>query len=369
MSNINIIEFKGVENNSSPYTENIISENVDGLNIFIECLQRQEDSEISTELDISIDDNINLNFNEFSDISIIEMQELDQNGLLFKNHLSDNLSNNLISAHQITFEGSIEDILLTDFEAVEELTLKVSSQPWIISPNLDKYEAPDNYGYNFEEIENNINTNFLVTSDKERFEDKELFESINNSFTNQKEKSKELNINQLELKNCEHVMSAHIIQECNEVKLQNNIFDSNVAISKYNTLSNSVKTQIINSIAVQKINDKDIIEISLHPQELGHVKIKCDIKDNISINISVEKLTTLSLLQQNAGEIKEVLLKNLNNNLSADLTFNMGSDSRNNDQKSTYNVQKFEQDKNFNRLDVPNTLVYLIHNGNINLIV
>ncbi len=369
LSNINIIDLKEVKANLSANTQNIFAENVDFLDFFTEFLSQDGDDKIPIEFDISNDTSLKLH--EFFDISVIEMQELDQNGLLFKNNSQNIISNNFITAHQITFENPIVDEQLTDFERIEELTLKVSSQPWIISPNLDRYEAKDNYGYNFEKIENNVNTNFLVTSDKERFADKELFESVNSNFINQKEKSRELNINQLEAKNCEHILSGQIIQECNayEVRLQDNRVDNNSAISKYDSLSQVVKTQIINSIAIQKINDKDTIEISLHPKDLGHVKIKCDIKDNISINISVEKLTTLSLLQQNAHEIKEVLLKNLNNNLSADLSFNMGSGSRDNDQKSTYNTYMVEEDNNSNRRDMPNALMYLIHNGNINLVV
>jgi ribosome-binding factor A len=168
---------------------------------------------------------------------------------------------------------------------------------------------------------------------------------------------------QLEVKQCEYIISEQVVQEYNscELKLQDGLVD-NHGISKYESLSNAVKKQIINSIAIQKVNDKDTIEISLYPKDLGHVKIKYDIHDNVAINISVEKLTTLALLQQNASEIKEVLLKNLNNNFAPDLSFNMGNKSQDNDQNATHSTSLVERINNSKVLEVPNALMYLMHN-------
>ena len=374
MSETNIVKsLQNVITNPGSNLTNSTLESSGFLNIFLEALEQTPESKV-TDFDVLIDNT--LQASDSTGMSIIEMQELDQNGLLFNQSQSESPQDTLINSHQITLEKLPQEIICSDLDKIEDLTLKVSSQPWIISANLDRYDAQNNYGYSSYEAQDDVtsfyvNTNFLVANDTERFTDKDLFENINNSFyLNQKGESQDLNIKQLEVKQCEYIISEQVAQEYNscELKLQDGLV-GNHGISKYESLSNAVKKQIINSIAIQKVNDKDTIEISLYPKDLGHVKIKYDIHDNVAINISVEKLTTLALLQQNASEIKEVLLKNLNNNFAPDLSFNMGNKSQDNDQNATHSTSLVERINNSKVLEVPNALMYLMHNGKINFVV
>ena len=374
MSETNIVKsLQNVITNPGSNLTNSTLESSGFLNIFLESLEQTPENKV-VDFDVIIDNT--LQSSDSTGMSIIEMQELDQNGLLFNQSQFESPQDTLISSHQITLEKLPQDIIGSDLDKIEDLTLKVSSQPWIISPNLDRYDARNSYCYSNYETQDDItsfyvNTNFLVANDTERFTDKDLFENINDSFyLNQKGESQDLNIKQLEVKQCEYVISEQVVQEYNscELKLQDSVVD-NHGISKYESLSNAVKKQIINSIAIQKVNDKDTIEISLYPKDLGHVKIKYDIHDNVAINISVEKLTTLALLQQNASEIKEVLLKNLNNNFAPDLSFNMGNKSQDNDQNATHSTSLVERINNSKVLEVPNALMYLMHNGKINFVV
>ena len=124
------------------------------------------------------------------------------------------------------------------------------------------------------------------------------------------QKLSEMNREELEIKseNIHFSLPMHILHECDSYDFSIN---NNVNIEKYEALSNSVHKQMIEKIELHSFSDDDTIEISLYPATLGKVKVKCFTKDNerVIIHVSAEKLSTLSLLQNNAQELKDVLSK------------------------------------------------------------
>ena len=273
----------------------------------------------------------------------IELHEKDQTDELFSEKYSiENLMHSKDASSFTIATLSIDNT--NDFHAnsIEELTLKVSKQAWIISPSFERHN---------------------MSSDNKSLLNKELSLEITDATIKEM-----LIFNTLEIQNCDYMLCRQRFQECNVLSFELNDHNNiNLrGIDHYQALSTSINKQIYNALKINHISNKNGIEISLYPAALGHIKIKCDIKNKIAINVYTEKMTTLSLLQQNAQELKEVLVKNLNENLSSDINFNMQSNENSKNQQ--------DQQRRFNHVlaqDVEsnNVEVFFLCDNLINFII
>ena len=119
--------------------------------------------------------------------------------------------NTPLSEELLRFESLSNEVDDEDMLCVTKLILQASVQPWIISPNIDNFEVSDEK-YNSECINNETktNTNFLITSTGERFEDKELIDNISKSFN---QNNKEIKVDNLQTLDCEY--NTQLLYECN----------------------------------------------------------------------------------------------------------------------------------------------------------
>jgi hypothetical protein len=279
----------------------------------------------------------------------------------FDNETSD-ISNNIFPV-EISFDLSNMEASQDEDNLITNLTIKVSSQPWFIRPNLyqNNEVTSENNGYF-------INTNFLLDINQERFNDDNLLDNIQKTFSSvDQEQRTDFLVEGIEIKNCDFTISSQTIHECNSYSYSIN----EIAATEKYELSNSIRKQVIEAIEVRGINTKDSIEVTLHPEALGNIKIKCELQDKLVINFSFEKLSTLSLLQQSAAELKDIIVKNFHSDLGADINFNM-SNNQNSSEYSDNNAtsQKLVYHQNDHDVGkIQEAVMYFLNDGRISLVV
>jgi flagellar hook-length control protein FliK len=298
---------------------------------------------------------------------------------------------------------------------IDCLTLKVSSQPWIFSPNHNiSCESLSQTLYPVKDISDTdlnerLNNNLDIDQEKtfnDKYENKQLNlvtdisdtdlnERLNNNLEidqektfNDKYENKQLNpvtdISDTEFNHAfnnnididqekkqvsktdsiDSYSQDYIIYECTRCDFS---FSPEINIKKYEALSNAINGQIYKEVTLHHFNESDTLEIDLYPEKLGKIKIKCNIDndDKMILQVSAEKLTTLGLLQQNFSELQDIIGKNFldSSNDKTELSFTMSDNGNNQDRKDFYQKQDTDNEIIFNKT------VYFLHNGIINLIV
>lgn len=365
---------KEINTNNSTFnikeSESITSANSDhitGADFFIDILQSEvemskisEDKSSFTKLEKNttlFEDNFSWQYE-----TILAMQGVTSED-------SDSQAQSNIFPVEISFdlpyvETGEKEIIEDDNNLITTLTIKASSQPWSMGPNLnyDSELISKNNGYF-------INTNFLVDMNQERFNDEHLLDNIQQAFSAlDNEYQMPLAIESLEVKNCDFVVPAQTMHECNSYSYSINEI---AATEKYESLSNSVKKQVIDAIEVRGINTKDSIEVTLYPDELGNIKIKCELQEKLIINFSFEKFSTLSLLQQSAPDLKDIIMKNFQSELGADMNFNMNKNQSGreyDDNNTTYQKPTHAQNDH-NTATIKESVMYFLNDGKISLVV
>lgn len=289
--------------------------------------------------------------------AVILLQEMDQESKLLDGDQG-------LKQFEETTKITLDNVgALTDCsELVGELSITASAQSWVITPNhLSPFYEAGKVCKNYH-LSEQLNTNFLVTEATDRFDDEVLMrtmtESFNCSVTN-------TTIDSLELQSCGYVLAEQTTLKSNNCNFE---LVNEVGNKKYLELANSVKNQVIDSITLNRTSHDGGLEIDLHPASLGKMKIKYQMKDQevVSVMISAEKITTLSLLQQHAQEIKEAIIQNLNSETPTDLSFSMQKHDKNSTHSHTTEGRTLDVDLD---QDQKQLVVYLAQDGGINLIV
>ena len=299
---------------------------------------------------------------KFNQGSLFSQQILAFHSKIIEIHENLDLEENKISILQEiymgdnTVEDTYEDICNDFNKNIECITLRVSSQPWVFSPNYkvssdDSLQTLKSLNNKLDLIPNPPAENKLKTGATQETAKSEVVLEIN----------QEMLPDLVQVHTSDYIVHEYIKYDCS--------FSQELNIKKYEALSNVVHNQVCAQVKMHNFNLADSIEIELYPEKLGRVKIKCniDIDDKIILQVSTEKLTTLALLQQNALELKETIAKNFNDyhQDKTELSFSM-SDGSNDDNKQSHN----NSHNQFPVSDIKtNTIVYFLHNGIVNLVV
>jgi hypothetical protein len=242
------------------------------------------------------------------------------------------------------------DISDNDLDSqVECLTLKVSSQPWVFSQEHKVY---------LEDLSHLL---------KKPIQSQVVIETPTNITSNIEtvKKFDENNKIVINLESVDFSNLTYMIHQCSECEFN---FTPEVNIEKYEALGHALYNQVREKVIVHDFSS-DTFQIELYPERLGKVKIKCDLDqdDKVIVQVSAEKLTTLSLLQQNALELKDIINKNFSErSAETDISFTMSHDKQNHDQSRSRDQKSHILSTNEDKI---NTTVYFLHNGIINLTV
>lgn len=298
----------------------------------------------------------------------IEKQIGFQNYFAFQSKIIQLYEENLFDEKNYDFCTISNNSLTIDYETISsnddqlfiDTLTYASSEPWNITPNYNFYtesEAIDITNNNAIKNISRRNADFLITNDLHRFDDALLTENFMQN---------KLEHLEIECENLNYVSPVQILHECNECDFSIN---SDINIAKYESLSNVVHSQIINKIELHSLSDNETLEISLYPETLGNVKIKCLKKneDKIIIHISVEKLSTLSLLQNNAHDLKESILRNFSHNSSTETELKFDMQQHNHQKNNSF--LHFEIATNTEDNEHKQSVMYFYHNGIISFSV
>jgi hypothetical protein len=294
---------------------------------------------------------------KFNQGSLFSQQILDLHSKIIEIHENLDLEEKIISIPQEiyigenTVEVTYEDKYNDFNKNIECITLRVSSQPWVFSPNCKV--ACDNALETLKSLNNKLD---LIPNPPAENKLKTTAVEKSEVVLEMKEMSPDL----VQVNTSDYIVHEYIKYDCS--------FSQELNIKKYEALSNAVHNQVCGQVKMHNFNLEDSIEIELYPEKLGKVKIKCNIDsdDRIILQVSTEKLTTLALLQQNALELKETIAKNFNDyhQDKTELSFSMSDDSSDNKQN------KHNSHNQFPVSDIKtNTIVYFLHNGIVNLVV
>ncbi len=250
-----------------------------------------------------------------------------------------------ISNVKLTVDNLAEIANSDNYEMLDCLTLEVSSQPWIFSPQEELQMADLKKLLDPENLNKATLNNKIVTE---------------NNFISETEPRLNVSYESIEFFNSQYIVSHSNISDLS--------FNNNINLEKYDALTTAVNNQVRDKVIFHNFTSSDTIEIELYPETLGQVKIKCLVEesDRVIVEVSAEKLTTLSILQQNALELKEIIDKNFSSNDSSQLNFQMSQEKNRENNHNNVNDQIYLQSSEETPIT---TKVHFLHNGIINLIV
>ncbi len=287
-----------------------------------------------------------LNLLDYLPGKIITLDLEGQNTLslpIIKNKLA--VGQEIIKIHQILQEEeAVNYVIQEPLKEVEEIDIDksnlikitASSQSWIISPNTSVPEKKS------------PQTNEIIVQDIKNIKQgkQDISLPIKNTLPT------------IEKNTCPYLLSQQTIQDINSITFQ---IEEEAKAESTKELSKLVTNQIKENISIETLGDK--MKIALYPEALGKVTLECDLGEKLKIEISAEKLSTLTLLQSHAPDLKENLIEKLQESLEADLRFSMDNGKQDSQERRNfhyYDLMPLSQEK---------VELYLIHNGIINFIV
>lgn len=187
---------------------------------------------------------------------------------------------------------------------------------------------------------------------------------LENKSDNNSSDSSDLGIIEMNFEKVEYSSPLYILQDINSYQ---STFNHEIDTEKYERISQVVHNQIVDSISVYQLKDQDRIEITLRPESLGVVKIKCEIGEKIVIDISSDKFATLSLLQNTAFELKEIITNNIIESNNMEMNFSMERDNSSGYEKREHYT--YSNNSSVNTIHNPQVSMHFSHNGVINFIV
>ena len=276
---------------------------------------------------------------------------------------NDYISNDYIEPFEETHHNHIDD---TDDDIIECLTLKVSAQPWVFAEHDDI--SQDNFlkPNNFIELQNNIMTDQQNQLNVVKDITQEVRPSIikyNADIDNDTDSRKLSNFEYVPESTSYHSQNyvIHQLTQCNFH------YTPEININKYEALSHAVHNQICSKVIVHDFKSSDTLEIDLYPEKLGKIKIKCNIENDnkIILQVATDKLSTLTLLQQNAIDLQNIIAQSFYDSYydKTELNFTM-SDNQNQQNKENAHYKETL----ITNID-DNQIVYFLHNGIINLLI
>ena len=262
---------------------------------------------------------------------------------LIKNQLA--VGQEIIKIHQIlqeeepvhyVFQDQLEEVEELEIENNNLIKITASSQSWIISPNLPTTEKKP------------LQTNEIIVQDNKNIKEskQETILPIKNTLP------------KIEQNTCPYLLSQQTIQDINSITFQ---IEEEAKAASTKELSKLVTNQIKENISIETLGDN--MKIALYPEALGKVTLDCQVGEKLKIEISAEKLSTLTLLQSHAPDLKENLIVKLQESFEADLSFSMDNGKQDSQERRNfhyYDLMPLSQEK---------VELYLIHNGIINFIV
>ncbi len=177
------------------------------------------------------------------------------------------------------------------------------------------------------------------------------------------------NVSELQSMHIDNVGYSTPLYVVQDIKSYSLIFNNEIDIEKYKSLNKAIHSQIIDIISMHRFKDQETIEIVLRPETLGIVKIRCEIGDSIVIDVSSDRLTTLSLLQSNASELKDIITSNIiKPQEKMEMSFSMERDNNHREDNKWHNYKSNSYSKTTSDHQEQISM-YFSHNGVINFIV
>lgn len=242
-------------------------------------------------------------------------------------------------------------------ELVEKLVLNVSAQPWVIPPT---FEATAN---NWQLAINGQQTTLRDIRVENLYAGKSHLsapDTTENYCEVQDHEMDHLRFSCSADFTTQHVVTEHKISDFS--------LNETACIEKYEAFNKSLHKQVVDEIIMHDFFDADTLEITLYPESLGSVTIKCEIDESLTINISSDKFSTLTLLQHNAIDLKNIIAANIaSGSCEIQMQFNMDHKEQRQNRNENANLNLAGMDKAtkpFSEISM-----HFSHNGIVNFIV